>query len=192
MIWVRTCSRSMLTLSFTWWRQNWQIVFQFEVICETHCNFSLISGETKLSRVERINATTTHIEATTLTLRLFQVNLHMKFTMVLLKLTTNQYLVSKLYAHWMWHELSWVKIDDVKICWFWYHCSGNHQVWGKSGLRIFHDFSENLQTQLSPNNPSRELSVFNSTQPHMLQFTDCEPSEAVRRGYREVERRTAL
>ena len=170
MIWVRTCSRSMLTLSFTWWRQNWKIFSQFELICETRCNFSLVWGESKLSTVERINAIATHIEAMTLTLRLFQVNLHLNFPMAILKLTINQYLTSKLDAHWMWHELSTVKIDGLRFCWFWYHCSGNHQVWGKSGLRIFHDFSENLQTQLFPKNPSRELSVFNCTQPHSRTF----------------------
>ena len=64
--------------------------------------------------------------------------------------------------------MSTVKIDGLRFCSFWYHRSGKHQVWGKSGLRIFHDFSENLQTQLSPNNPSRELSVFNSTQPQIV------------------------
>ena len=32
---------------------------------------------------------------------------------------------------------------------------------------FFMIFSENLQTQISPNNPSHELPVFNSTQPHL-------------------------
>ena len=167
MIWVRTCSRSMLTLSFTWWRQNWKISSQFEVICETHCNFSLILGETKLSTFERVFAIATHIVAMTSMSRSFLVNVPMNFLMIVLKLNTNQCLTSKWDTHGSWCDVSWVKIDGLRFCWFWYHRSGNHQVWGKSGLRIFHDFSENLQTQLSPNNPSRELSVFNSTQPHI-------------------------
>ena len=33
-------------------------------------------------------------------------------------------------------------------------------------------FKENLQTQISPNNPSHELSVLNSTQPHMYSASD--------------------
>ena len=65
---------------------------------------------------------------------------------------------------WPWCGLSTVKIDGLKFCWYWYHCSGNHQVWGKSGLRFFCDF----QTQLSPQNPSVIISVFYCTQPHML------------------------
>ena len=151
----------MLTLSFTWWRQNGKIVSQYEVICKTHCNFSLIWGETKLSTVEQFFAIATHIEAMTSMLRWFLDNVPMNFLMIVVKVNINQYFTSQCDTHGSWCDVSWVKTDGLGFCWFWYHRSGNHQVWGKSGLRIFHDFSENLQTQLSPKNPSGELSVFN-------------------------------
>ena len=111
-IWVRSCSRSTLTLTFTWWKQNWRIASQIEVICDKRCNFSLILAQLKLSRVEWIKATATHIEAITLTLRLFQVNLHMNFPMVVLKLTIHQCLTSKLDAHSIFydHDVVWVQL----------------------------------------------------------------------------------
>ena len=157
-IWVRSCSRSMLTLTFTWWKQNLRIVSQLEVICDKHCNFSLILAQLKLSRVEWIKATATHIEAMTLTLRLFHVNLHMNFPMVVLKLTIHQCLTSKWDTHGSWCDVSWVKIDGLRFRWFWYHRSGNHQVWGKSGLRIFSwFFRKSLNSIISKESQRRTL-----------------------------------
>ena len=79
---------------------------QFEAVCENHCNFSLILGETKLSTVEQFLATITNIEAMASMLRSFLVNVPMNFLMVVFKLIIDQYLTSKLDTHGSWCAVS--------------------------------------------------------------------------------------